>query len=307
MLAAIVDQGGLTEGADALGKSQPSVSRSLKQLESRVGMTLFEPGRRPLVPTDFCLKLAAQGRRIRDARRAASALIEQEKTGHSGAIRLAGTPFFMDGVVSAIIASFQSEHPSIRIDQIYGYVPDVISGIRSGTLDLGILPVRASEVTPDLAYTQILRGRNVVACRVGHPLSKKSTVRLHEIAGYPWIAPPPDSPLYHDLRTALEGIGVKNFKVSFSGGTLSAVTNILSGSDALTVLPYSVVFNMRRQNRLSALSVRIGDPDRHLGMLFTESSQPSPAVSRLKAHITSELRQLESVMQHQEQNGVWRR
>ena len=30
-------------------------------------------------------------------------------------------------------------------------------------------------------------------------------------------------PLYHDLRRVLEGIGVRDFKVSFSGGSLSAV------------------------------------------------------------------------------------
>ena len=38
ILAAIVDHGGLTEGASALGKSQPSVSRSLSMLEERLGI-----------------------------------------------------------------------------------------------------------------------------------------------------------------------------------------------------------------------------------------------------------------------------
>jgi DNA-binding transcriptional LysR family regulator len=46
ILAAIVDHGGLTEGAAALGKSQPSVSRTLAQLEARIGTPLFKPGRR---------------------------------------------------------------------------------------------------------------------------------------------------------------------------------------------------------------------------------------------------------------------
>ena len=50
ILAAIVEQGGLTEGAEALGKSQPSVSRSVALLEARIGLPLFEPGRRPLRP-----------------------------------------------------------------------------------------------------------------------------------------------------------------------------------------------------------------------------------------------------------------
>ncbi len=36
ILAATVDNGGLTEGAKALNKSQPSVSRSLSALEKRL-------------------------------------------------------------------------------------------------------------------------------------------------------------------------------------------------------------------------------------------------------------------------------
>ena len=52
ILAAIVDHGGLTEGAEALGKSQPSVSRTLSQLEARIGAPLFTP-RGALQPTDL--------------------------------------------------------------------------------------------------------------------------------------------------------------------------------------------------------------------------------------------------------------
>ncbi|MEX0371747.1 MAG: LysR family transcriptional regulator, partial [Tateyamaria sp.] len=44
MLAAVVDEGGLTSGAHALGKSQPSLSRTLAALEARLGQPLFEKG-----------------------------------------------------------------------------------------------------------------------------------------------------------------------------------------------------------------------------------------------------------------------
>ena len=97
ILAAIVDGGGLTEGASALGKSQPSVSRSLTMLEQRLGVKLFEPNRRPLQPTEFCLSLAAEGRRILEAGQTAGQLANRFRSGQTGAVRIAGTPVFMDG------------------------------------------------------------------------------------------------------------------------------------------------------------------------------------------------------------------
>lgn len=43
ILAMICEKGGLTEGAEAFGKSQPSVSRTMALLEDRIGAPLFEP------------------------------------------------------------------------------------------------------------------------------------------------------------------------------------------------------------------------------------------------------------------------
>ena len=307
ILAAVVDNGGVTEAARAIGKSQPSLSRTIILLENRVDRPLFVSNKRPLVPTEFCLQLAAEGRKILKANQAAGEIVSSYKAGRSGAVRLAGTPFFMDGVISGMIATFQTLHQDIRIDQSYCYPLDVFADLRNGVLDLGIIPILASEVPDDMTFDQILRGRNVIACRAGHSLTRKSVVRLNDLTSYPWIAPPVDSPLYHDLRAGLEGIGVKHFKISFTGGSLITLINVLSESDALTGLPYSVVFRMLPQNRLTALSIRIGDPERHLGILTLTNNRLEPAAKRLMNYITTEFKSLSAIIHHHEQNELWRK
>lgn len=306
MLFAIVDRGGLTEGAEMLGKSQPSVSRSLAMLERRVGAPLFEPGKRPLQPTELGQALANEGRKVFLAGRESSALLARFQQGKSGAVRVAGTPVFLDGVISNMIAGFQMQHPEVRIDQTYGYAADLLPKLEDGSLDLAIMPMRAVTLPDKFAFVQILPGRNVIACRSGHPLAKRGALKLADIAQFPWIAPPVNSPLYHDLRAVLESLGVHDFKVSFSGGSLSAVVSILTGSDALTVLPFSVVFMMRHNKSVSALPVRIGDPDRHLGILSARDRPVRPAVNRFSHFIQSEFETLATSIQRVSQDSVWR-
>ena len=296
MLAAIVDGGGLAEGAVALGKTQSSLSRSVSELEKRIGVALFEPGKRPLRPTEFCLQLVQYGRSVRQAGDAASNFVIRFKRGQAGAIRLAGAPIFMDGVVSPILAAFQSEYPGIRIDQGYGYIQKIFDGLVSDKLDVGIVPIRATQVPDTIDASQLLPGRNVIACRTKHPLSLVVDPDPSTLAQYSWIAPPPDSPLYHDLRNVLDRIGVKDIKVSFSGGSLTSVLNILHGSDALTVLPYSVVYRLRRQNTLAALPILIGDPDRNLCILTSKSKPKFPARERLLQYLESEMAALRDLM-----------
>ncbi|SDX06904.1 LysR family transcriptional regulator [Roseicitreum antarcticum] len=301
ILSVIVEKGGLTEGAEALGKSQPSVSRSMALLEDRVGMPLFEPGRRPLRPTELGARLARLGARSRAANQEASLLVRRFRQGLAGRLRLGASPIFMDGVVASIVAEFQSRNADVQIDQSYGYLETLETGLRNGGLDVAILPLHSSQVPPDMTFAPLLSGNNVITCRAGHPLTRKRGITLADIAPYAWIAPPPDSPLYHDLLRALKSIGQEDFRVNFSGGTLASIQSVLAGSDALTVLPYSVVFMSRRTVPLEALPLRIDHPDRQLGVLVVTDRQGPHAAAQFTTFLQAQFQQLQARMDHEKQ------
>jgi DNA-binding transcriptional LysR family regulator len=294
ILAAIVDAGGLTEGSERVGKSQPSVSRSMALLEERVGQPLFIKGRRPLKPTELGTALAREGLRILEIGHKADLLIEDFKKGVSGAIKIGGTPVFMDGVVSTMIADFQNTYPDIRIDQINGYPSELTQMVSNASIDAAILPIRPLDVAKDLEFRQVLTARNVIACRIGHPVLRTPNILLEDIAKFSWVGPPKDSPLFRDLQNTLESIGIQDLNIKFSGGSLNAITNVLRGSDALAILPYSVVQALKDQHQLDSLSLRIGDPDRHLGILVRRSKDTSSATLRFLEYIEAAFETLRS-------------
>ncbi|GAB1381028.1 LysR family transcriptional regulator [Pararhodobacter aggregans] len=301
ILAVIVEKGGLTEGSEALGKSQPSVSRSMALLEQRVGMPLFEPGRRPLRPTELGLSLAKAGARIRAAGIEAGQMVRRFQQGQAGRLRVGGTPVFMDGVVSGIIADFQSRNADVQIEQVYGYLDALATSLRNGTLDLAILPMHPTQVPREMTFTPLLAGHNVIACRAGHPLTRRKGLTMADIEDFSWIAPPSDSPLYRDLQRALRSIGREDFQVSFSGGTLSSILAVLSASDALTVLPYSVAFLARRTTPLEILPVRIEHPDRQLGILTAAEGREARTLKAFAGFVGDELHRLQNRMDHERQ------
>ena len=147
MLASIIDSGGLSESAVALNKSQPSLSRTVAMLEARLGSRLFEKGKRPLRPTELCLSLADQGRIILRASEAARQVAELYSGGKAGTARISGTPIFMDGVISNMIATFHGAFPKITIHQTYGHLRDLTEQLNVGNIDLAICPVSPDTVT----------------------------------------------------------------------------------------------------------------------------------------------------------------
>jgi DNA-binding transcriptional LysR family regulator len=230
------------------------------------------------------------------------------RAGKAGAVRMGGTPIFMDGVIVAMIAGFQMQNPDVRIEQSYGYAGDLSDRVLNGTLDLAICPLRGEDMLPGLQFDGVLPGRNVIACREGHPLAHAHAVTAADLTRFAWIAPPGNSPLYQDLQRVLASIGAESsYRISYSGGSLSAVMEMLAGSDSLTVLPYSVVFMLRRQYRVGALSIRIEHPDRRLGVLSAKGGTPSPAAKRLKGFLLTQFETLAATIQHRERQAVWRR
>ncbi|MBB4187751.1 LysR family transcriptional regulator [Sinorhizobium terangae] len=304
-LAAVVKAGGVTEGAALLGLSQPAVSRTLSMLERRVGEPLFIKGRRPLQPTPLGRALADHGQIMLSASRKASDTVESFRVGHSGVVRLGGTPFFMDGLIASMIAEFQNLYPDVRVDQTYGYFPDLRAALKADQIDLAICPIDILDEGSGLEFQQILPGRNVVACRVTHPLLMKRKPQPAHLLEFPWIAPPPGSPLLADLRSMLLSFGATEIKIRYSGGSLMSVVNYMKAADALTILPHSVVFALRNQKSITALPISIPHPERALGLLKRSDAPRTPAVDQFARHVRTGFENLKHLIKRHEQSVIW--
>ncbi|NVO25580.1 LysR family transcriptional regulator [Donghicola mangrovi] len=296
ILAMIVERGGLTEGAEALGKSQPSVSRTISNLEKRLGMPLFELGRRPLQPTHFGRALAEIGLRIHNLNKEAQRLAYHFSKGYAGHIRIGGTPIFMDGVISHMLADFQERADGVQFDQSYGYLDSLLGNLRNKTLDMAILPLRDDQTPMDCDFRPLIPGRNVIACRSGHPLARKGPITLKEIDAYSWVAPPANSPLFRDLKGAITSIGSENFKFTFSGGTLASIQSFLVRTDCLTVLPYSVVYLMKSAGQIVSLPIKVSHPDRKLGILTRKGEDLTPMLKTFISFLEEQCENLECRM-----------
>src|SRR5260370_7321383 len=93
-LAAVVQAGGVTEGAALIGMTQSALSRTLALLEKRIGEPLFLKGRRPLQPTALGRVLADHGQVVLATSRKASELIADFRHGRAGLVPVARTPSF---------------------------------------------------------------------------------------------------------------------------------------------------------------------------------------------------------------------
>lgn len=92
---AVVEHKGITSAAEELHISQPALTKSIRQLEDNLGVTLFERMPTGVVPTPFGEILARRARLMDLEYRHALAEIHAIKGGAGGTINIGAAPVWM--------------------------------------------------------------------------------------------------------------------------------------------------------------------------------------------------------------------
>ncbi len=141
--------GSLTKAADELFISQPAVSQAIKQLESQLGMQLFNRTHRGM-------ELSPQGgkvifKQVEEAIRllddAESKLIEL-KTTATGTIRIGATDAIFSHILADKIVGYNARFPGVKIELITGTTPETLAQLKENKCDIGFinLPIEDKEV-----------------------------------------------------------------------------------------------------------------------------------------------------------------
>ncbi len=177
----------LTEVANVLFTSQPGVSRQIRELEEELGVDIFErngkrltgltdPGRGILQIIDRLL-LEAE-----NLQRASREYAEQE----IGTLAVATTHTQARYMLPKVVQAFRTAFPKVRIALQQSSPEHIAEWVLSGKSDIGIATEGLSQFE-DLVSFPCYRWHHAIVVPDGHPLLKKDSVTLADLAEYPLI------------------------------------------------------------------------------------------------------------------------
>jgi molybdate transport repressor ModE-like protein len=224
-----------TRAARELALSQPSVSHQVAALEREIGARLLErrPGGLQLTQAgELLLEHAdAIAERFDLAALQLAEIAEDERT----LLRIGAFPTALAGLVPAAVARMRARHPRTRITVDEGTSDELPGRLRSGELHLAIdfqdaaLPRREHD---GLERRDLLHESFLVALPPGHPLARRRSVRLGDLAGEDWTAAHTDGIIVRACRAA----GFEPRLVSLTRDQLAIRALIVRGM-AVTLAP----------------------------------------------------------------------
>jgi DNA-binding transcriptional LysR family regulator len=173
--------------AQALGLTQPALTRSLQNLERRLGVPLYD--RQAMSPTVFgeaTLLFAGPTVDGYAELKRELALIQRIETGR---LTLSMGPYAADISGRRAVALLSSEHPRLAITLRVCNWNEAMRDVLENVADVAIAEVSEAEQHPDLE-TQIVRhAQGYFFCSASHPLAQRRQLDLNDLLEFPWVGP----------------------------------------------------------------------------------------------------------------------
>ena len=173
--------------AEALGLTQPSLSRSVASLEKALGVTLFDRTSKGVVPTAFGRLLLERGasvvQREADLRQEIRALAGLE----AGTLAVSAGPYPAETIVATAIGRLSSTYPGLEVRFLAADPAEIVRDVLAERIDIGVANAEGLENDPRLSVEKLLPQRYFLACRPGHPLTREASPSLRRILEYPLV------------------------------------------------------------------------------------------------------------------------
>lgn len=178
---AVADELHFGRAAVRLCIAQPALSKAIRRIESRLGVTLFVRSSRHVELTAAGQALREHGRHALNAVSAAvrSAQRADDTRFH---LRLVLKPGGDAGLLSGILAEYSHEPDARRVDILFSGPADRADFLHDGRADVGLLYTPLDDLG-GLAHETLFTEDRVVIVPSGHRLVGRESVRLSDLEG----------------------------------------------------------------------------------------------------------------------------
>jgi DNA-binding transcriptional LysR family regulator len=258
--------------AKALHISQPPLSLQVRDLESCIGVRLFNRSAKGVTLTEAGAIFLPKARMILSDVSLSIRMAQRAAAGERGRLAIAFDPFFDSVLLGGIRDRFARDHPDVRVTFHRVDSEDQAALIRGGSLDAGFLIAPVADADK-LILEPLFREPAVALVSASHPLSARREVALKDLARFPLMELRNElgEPAYcHASRigTMCEA----PLPVDRAYPAFEKLPRLLCDSTALALLPASV----RDLCGEGVRCITISDPgaDFTLGLLYDRSRVP---------------------------------
>jgi len=281
LIAELYDCRSILKAARRLSLTQPTVTKALRDVESTLGVRLFERSNRGLEPTAYGEIFARHAKIVLAQLRHAAEELESLRAGYSGKVTVGTLLAASASILPDAIAMLKQQRPAVAISVVVGTYDILMPSLLAGDLDmvLGRLPEEGRSRA--LVYEEFYAEPICVVARRAHPLARKRRLSLRELANEPWLLPLPETALRRQIERAFVEAGAQLPRNVIESVSILTNRALLRKSDLIGVMPYHVALDDVEQGLLAILPVKLKSIETPVGAILRAPGKLPPAAAAL--------------------------
>lgn len=150
----VAEEGSFTSAANSLHLTQSTLTTQIKQLESNIGLDLFDRTTRSVELTSVGESFLPVAKRLLNDFQTAMEDLYAQANLDVGMVKLAASPSIMSGILPNSVKKFRDQNPNVHFlmrEETAEHIEDLV---RDGSVDFGIGGNHSNH--PDLSYVPLL-------------------------------------------------------------------------------------------------------------------------------------------------------
>ncbi len=237
VLREVARHGSFSGAADALGYTQPAVSRQIATLEAETGAVLVRRTVKGARLTDAGEVLVRHGEIIFAAIDAAETELGAVLGLEAGRLHLATIASAAASIVPLAITRFRAEHPGVELVVEMMEPEHSLPRLRSGELDIALVNDAEPVAGEPIERIHLFDDPMYVALPPGHRLAERRRLRLRDLAADPWMLSAtnacPDAAIFASACRA-EGFTPK---IAFENDDYHAILGFVAAGVGVAMIP----------------------------------------------------------------------
>ncbi len=283
----VVRQKSVNRAAELLHVSQPAVTKTIRELEDILGVSLFEREGRGIRATRHGEVFMRHAGATLTALRQAVDSVSQESARAGPPVRVGALPTVSARIMPQAMTRFLAEDTGSAVKIVTGENAVLIEQLRLGDLDLVVGRLAAPEKMTGLSFEHLYSERVLFVVRAGHPLLAPATNVFDRLRDFPVLIPTRNSVIRPIVEQFLIAHGVPLPPTQIETVSDSFGRAYLRMSEAVWIISEGVVAGDIADGVLAALPLDTDDTRGPVGLTMRADTVPSLTLSLLMQAIRS--------------------
>lgn len=278
LFQAVAESGGFSRAAEKLLISQPGISLQVGELESALGLRLFERLPRGVRLTEAGELLLGYARRIAMLEADAEQALRELQGLKRGRLHIGASLTIGSYLLPAALQQFKQQHPEIELSMEIANTEQIHEGIADGRWALGFtegLTQHEELITESFAEDEM-----VPIAPPGHPLLAHKNVTAHMLAAEPLLLRETGSGSRAVVEQALARLSIHVRPAAALGSSEAIKAAVIAGM-GLAIVSAMTIVNELKAGTLVQVPMRDLQIRRSLNTVTRRNATPSAAVREL--------------------------